>query len=118
MKIWREFGFEAAHRLPLLPPEHKCSRLHGHSFKVRVEAELPVDPKTGWTIDFGDLDAICRPTFDRLDHYYLNDIEGLENPTSENLAAWIWDSLAPGLSGLSSITVQETCRNACIYGGP
>jgi len=69
-------------------------------------------------MDFGDLDAICRPTFARLDHYYLNDIEGLENPTSENLAVWIWNCLAPGLPGLSSITVQETCRNACIYGGP
>lgn len=118
MKIWREFGFEAAHRLPLLPAEHKCSRLHGHSFKVRVEAELPVDPNTGWTIDFGDLDAICRPTFDRLDHHYLNEIEGLENPTSENLALWIWNRLAPDLSGLKTITVQETCRNACIYEGP
>lgn len=117
MKIWREFRFEAAHRLPRLPAEHKCSRLHGHSFRVRVEADLPVDPTTGWTMDFGDLDRTCKPVFERLDHYYLNDIEGLENPTSENLAVWIWERLTPSLPSLSAVTVQETCRNACTYTG-
>lgn len=117
MNIWREFRFEAAHRLPNLPPEHKCSRLHGHSFKFKVEADLPLDDHLGWAMDFGDLDKLVRPTVDALDHRYLNDIPGLENPTSEVLAIWLWDHLSPVVPGLSAITVQETCRNACIYRG-
>ncbi|MEZ4462514.1 MAG: 6-carboxytetrahydropterin synthase QueD [bacterium] len=113
MKIWREFTFEAAHRLPRVPDGHKCGRLHGHSFRARIELEQPVDADTGWTMDFGDLERICRPTIDRLDHRYLNEIDGLENPTSENIASWMWTQLTPLLHGLSSITIQETCRNAC-----
>jgi 6-pyruvoyltetrahydropterin/6-carboxytetrahydropterin synthase len=86
IEIFREFTFEAAHRLPNLPAGHKCFRLHGHSYHVTVHVKGPIDDELGWVMDFGDLKAAVKPVLDRLDHYYLNDIEGLENPTSEVLA--------------------------------
>ncbi|MFD3667132.1 6-carboxytetrahydropterin synthase QueD [Streptomyces sp. NPDC058672] len=117
MEIFREFNFEAAHRLPNVPEGHKCSRLHGHSYKVIVHVEAPVDPEAGWVMDFGDLKRAFKPIDAQLDHYYLNDIEGLENPTSEVLARWIWERLQPSLSELSALTVRETCTSGCTYRG-
>ncbi|KOX53180.1 6-carboxytetrahydropterin synthase QueD [Streptomyces sp. NPDC015232] len=117
MEIFREFTFEAAHRLPNVPEGHKCARLHGHSYKVIVHVEAPVDPETGWVMDFGDLKKAFKPLEARLDHYYLNDIEGLENPTSEVLARWIWERLQPTLPALSALTVRETCTSGCTYRG-
>ena len=86
MEIYKAFTIEAAHRLPNLPDDHKCSRLHGHSFRIEVHVSGDVDETTGWVIDFSDISAAFKPLFERLDHHYLNDVEGLENPTSENLA--------------------------------
>src|SRR5882724_7285123 len=103
MEIFREFTFEAAHRLPHVPHGHKCARLHGHSYRVTVHVEGPVEPDTGWVMDFGDLKTAFEPVRKQLDHYYLNEIEGLDNPTSEILAAWIWDRLTAGLPGLSAV---------------
>ena len=117
MRIFKDFSFEAAHRLPNVPDGHKCARLHGHSFRVRVVVDGPVDPTTGWVIDFADLKAAVRPLHDRLDHRYLNEIAGLENPTSEVLARWIWRELAPSLPLLSAIEVRETCTSGCVYAG-
>ena len=115
MEIYKEFSIEAAHRLPNLPPEHKCSRLHGHSFKVRITvAGMPREPE-GWVMDFADIGAAFEPLFEQLDHRYLNDIEGLENPTSENLAIWIWDRLKPVLPELAEVEVKETCTSGCSY---
>ena len=93
--LFKDFTFEAAHRLPHVPEGHKCGRLHGHSFMVRLEITGEVDPHTGWIIDFAELKAAFKPTYERLDHHYLNDIPGLENPTSEVLAKWIWDQVKP-----------------------
>ncbi|HEX6779115.1 MAG TPA: 6-carboxytetrahydropterin synthase QueD, partial [Ktedonobacterales bacterium] len=90
MEIFKEFTFEAAHRLPNVPPGHKCARLHGHSFRVEVHVRGPVDPETGWVMDFGDIKETFQPYYDQLDHNYLNEIAGLSNPTSEHLARWIW----------------------------
>lgn len=118
MRISKEFTFEAAHRLPNVAPGHKCGRLHGHSFRVEIHVEGPLGPTSGWVIDFGDIKAAFKPLLDRLDHYYLNEIEGLENPTSEILAVWIWDRLRPALSGLAMVVVRETCTTACFYTGP
>ncbi|MFE4869475.1 6-carboxytetrahydropterin synthase QueD [Streptomyces sp. NPDC056682] len=117
MEIFREFTFEAAHRLPNVPDGHKCARLHGHSYKVIVHVEGPVASDTGWVMDFGDVKQAFKPLEAQLDHYYLNDIEGLENPTSEVLARWIWDRLKPNLTGLSALTVRETCTSGCTYRG-
>jgi len=118
VEIFADFSFEAAHRLPRVSPDHKCARLHGHSFRVRVTVTGEVDPKVGWLVDFGDVAAAFAPIHDALDHRYLNEIEGLENPTSETLAVWIWRRLSPTLMGLSAVQVRETCNTGCIYRGP
>jgi 6-pyruvoyltetrahydropterin/6-carboxytetrahydropterin synthase len=118
MEIFREFGFEAAHRLPNVPPEHKCARLHGHSFRVAIHVEGPVDETAGWVMDFADIATAMDPLLSLLDHHYLNEVEGLENPTSEVLARWIWGHLEPALPGLSRVVVRETCTSGCSYGGP
>ena len=117
MEIWREFTFEAAHRLPHVPAGHKCARLHGHSFRVALHVRGPLDPTLGWVMDFADLKAVWRPLDEALDHRYLNEIPGLENPTSEVLARWIWQKLAPVLPGLSEVVVRETCTSGCRYRG-
>src|SRR5215831_19584136 len=105
----KEFSFEAAHRLPRVPEDHKCARLHGHSFRCEIAVRGEVDPKTGWFIDYAEITEAFEPLRQRLDHYYLNEIEGLENPTSEHLARWIWQRLEPRLPELTAVTVFETC---------
>jgi len=115
--IYKEFTIEAAHLLPNVPDGHKCKRLHGHSFRIEVHVGGDVDPELGWVMDFALLKNSFKPVFEQLDHHYLNDIEGLENPTSENLARWVWDRLIGDLPQLSSIIVKETCTSGCIYRG-
>ena len=117
MDIFKDFTLEAAHRLPNVPPGHKCARLHGHSFRVRLEVSGEPGAESGWVMDFGDIKAAFQPLYEQLDHHYLNDIAGLENPTSERLAIWIWDRLKPGLPQLSVVTVHETCTSGCRYRG-
>ncbi|MEN9461444.1 MAG: 6-carboxytetrahydropterin synthase QueD [Pseudomonadota bacterium] len=117
MEIYKQFGIEAAHRLPNVPEGHKCANLHGHSFQVILYAAGAVDEHTGWVMDFADIKAAFQPLYAQLDHHYLNDIPGLENPTSENLARWIWTHLKPSLPSLSKIVVQETCTSGCVYTG-
>lgn len=113
----KSFQFEAAHLLPHLPKTHKCRRLHGHSFKVEIVISGDCNPKLGWLMDYADLSKAFAPIWRRLDHRYLNEIPGLENPTSENLAAWIWRRLKPNLPLLTEITVAETCQSRCVYRG-
>ena len=117
MLIYREFGFEAAHRLPNVPEGHKCARLHGHSFRVRVSVVGAIGEETGWVMDFADVKEAWKPIEHELDHHYLNSIAGLENPTSEVLARWIWRRVRPTLPQLSSIVVRETCTSGCVYRG-
>ena len=117
MSIFKEFQFEAAHRLPNVPLGHKCARLHGHSFRVEIHVCGEPDTHTGWLMDFGDIKNAFSPLYAQLDHHYLNEIEGLENPTSENLSRWIWKQLKPRLPELSKIVVRETCTSGCIYEG-
>lgn len=117
VRLIKEFRFEAAHRLPKVPPGHKCARLHGHSFKIELALSGPVNPETGWFIDFGEIDEVWSPLHDQLDHNYMNEVPGLENPTSENLARWLWDKLKPRLSSLERVIVHETCDARCEYEG-
>lgn len=117
MDVFREFTFEAAHRLPHVPEGHKCARLHGHSFRVQVRVQGDVDPATGMVVDFAELKAAFGPLHEQLDHRYLNEVEGLENPTSENLARWIWSRLIGELE-LAEVTVRETCTSGVTYRGP
>ncbi|MAF27325.1 MAG: 6-carboxytetrahydropterin synthase QueD [Gemmatimonadota bacterium] len=116
--IEKSFRFEAAHLLPNVPEGHKCRRLHGHSFRVDVRVAGPLGAQTGWVADYSDLSKAFRPVHDALDHRYLNDVEGLENPTSEAIAGWIWKELAPRLPGLARVVVHETCTSRCVYDGP
>jgi 6-pyruvoyltetrahydropterin/6-carboxytetrahydropterin synthase len=118
MELRKTFQFEAAHLLPHLPESHKCRRLHGHSFRVEVAIEGPCDAKLGWVMDYAEMGEAFRPIWEKLDHFYLNEIPGLENPTSENVALWIWDQLKPRLPLLTEIVVAETCTARCIYRGP
>jgi len=117
MDIFRVFTIEAAHRLPNVPPGHKCARLHGHSFRIELHLRGAVDTHTGWVMDFADVKTAFQPIYDRLDHHYLNDIAGLENPTSENLARWLWRETKSVLPSLAKIVVHETCTSGCVYEG-
>jgi 6-pyruvoyltetrahydropterin/6-carboxytetrahydropterin synthase len=117
IELKKTFQFEAAHLLPHLPKTHKCSRLHGHSFKVEIVVAGEVDPKLGWVMDYADIGEAFKPALQKLDHFYLNEIPGLENPTSENIAIWIWKHLKPRLPQLTEIVVAETCTAKCVYKG-
>ena len=118
MDIFKEFTFEAAHWLPNVPEGHKCARMHGHSFHLRITVSGAVDGKLGWVKDFADIKAAFEPYYEELDHHCLNEVEGLENPTSEYIAMWIWERLSQDLTGLSEVLVRETCTSGCIYRGP
>jgi 6-pyruvoyltetrahydropterin/6-carboxytetrahydropterin synthase len=115
--IFKTFTLECAHRLPNVPVGHKCARVHGHSFKVDLHVRGPVDARLGWVMDFADIKTAFEPLYQQLDHRYLNDVSGLDNPTSENLARWIWTHLKPALPLLSRVVVHETCTSGCTYEG-
>lgn len=117
MEIFKQFSIEAAHWLPNVPDGHKCRRLHGHSFLIEIYVAGPVHERLGWVMDFAEIKAAFEPIEAQIDHYCLNEIEGLENPTSENLARWIWDRLRPSLPLLSKVVVKETCTSGCVYAG-
>lgn len=117
MEIYKLFTIEAAHLLPNVPEKHKCRRLHGHSFRVEIHVCGPVQAESGWIMDFAEITRAFQPLYEQLDHHYLNEIEGLENPTSENLARWVWRRMRPVLPLLSQVIVRETCTAGCVYRG-
>lgn len=117
VRLSKSFSFEAAHALPTFPEEHKCRRLHGHSFRFDVIVEGDVDEAKGFLIDYGDIKVAVEPIVARLDHYYLNDIEGLENPTAEVISRWLWRQIKPALPLLAGVVVHETCTSSCEYRG-
>ncbi|TDR93877.1 6-carboxytetrahydropterin synthase QueD [Enterovirga rhinocerotis] len=117
MKITQAFTFEAAHRLPNVPETHRCFRMHGHSYRIELTLEGPVDPRSGFVIDFFDVEAVFAPLLERLDHHCLNEVEGLENPTAEHIAIWIWQRVKPLLPLVSSVRVYETPQSWAEYEG-
>ena len=117
VELVKDFRFEAAHWLPNVPEGHKCRRMHGHSFRGEVAVRGDVDPHTGWLMDFADLKRAVDPIIARLDHYVLNEVDGLPNPTSEMLAVWVWEQLAPSVPLLARVTIEETCTSRCHYFG-
>ncbi len=118
IRLAKSFSFEAAHFLPSFPEGHKCRRMHGHSFRVDIVVEGPLDPARGYLVDYGDIKRAVAPLHDELDHRLLNDLPGLTNPTSEMLAVWVWDRLHPVLPMLAEVIVHETCTSRCEYRGP
>lgn len=116
-RLVRDYRFQAAHRLPRVPPEHKCSRVHGHSYHVSITLEGEIDPEMGWLMDFAEIDEHVDPVIGALDHRFLNELEGLSNPTCEVLVGWLWQRLAPELSMLVEISVSETESSRCVYRG-
>lgn len=112
-EITKVFTFEAAHRLPNVPPGHKCSRMHGHSYSIEITIRGPVHPKLGWIVDFAELNAAWQPLHAQLDHQLLNEVPGLENPTSELLAAWIFERVNVPSATIARIRVGETCTSSC-----
>ena len=118
VELNRDYAFEAAHRLPKVAPGHPCARMHGHSFRFEVVVSGEIDPDKGWLLDFDQISSVVEPLVrGELDHRSLNDVPGLENPTSEMLCAWLWTRLSPLLPGFSAITVHETCTARCTYRG-
>ncbi len=114
-EIVKEFHFEAAHHLPEVAPTHKCSRLHGHHFRVEVAVEGEVDPVLGWVMDFGDLARVAREVVAALDHRDLNQLPELRNPTSENLAFLLYHQFAERVPGVCAVTVHESPTSRCTY---
>lgn len=117
MQIFNTFTFESAHFLPNVPEGHKCRRLHGHSYRVEIHVAGTPGETSGWIMDFADLRTAFAPVHAALDHRLLNEVDGLDNPTSENLARWIWRRLKPTLPELARVVVRETCTSGCIYQG-
>ena len=115
--LTKTFTFEAAQTLPNVPAEHKCRQMHGHSFKVEISVQGEVDPQVGWLYDHAKISKAMAPLLELIDHTYLNEVEGLENPTIENMCAWFWSHLAPQLPGLFEIVLHETPTARCSYKG-
>lgn len=118
VELKRQYAFEAAHHLPRVPAGHKCARVHGHGYRVEIAVRGPVDPATGWLVDFAVLDEAWAELHRRFDHHLLNEVPGLDNPTCENLCAYIWDALAARIPQLCAVTVWETVDSCCTYRGP
>jgi len=116
-EVIKTFYFEAAHRLPNVPPGHKCARLHGHNYRVDVHVTGPVGQQTGWVMDFGEIKRLVEPVLAVLDHQCLNDLPGLDNPTSERIAKYLFEKIRAGLAELTAVTVWESDTSRCMYRG-
>lgn len=117
MEIYKSFTFEAAHYLPHVSAKHKCRNLHGHSYRLQVFVSGDIQAHSGWVIDFNEVKAAVKPVVERLDHQLLNEIAGLENPTVENVAVWIWNQIKPRLPLLCKVELAETATSGCVYCG-
>lgn len=116
-RLTKDFFFESAQTLPKVPVGHKCGAMHGHSFKMEISIEGEVNPETGWIYDHAAISRAVNPLLELLDHRYLNEVPGLENPTIELMAGWFWQKLAPQLPGLCEIVIHETPTARCVYRG-
>ena len=117
MIIFKKFTFDSAHSLSYVPDGHKCKEVHGHTYHLTLFIEGDLDPELGWVMDFADMKRVVKPVVDAIDHKYLNDIEGLENPTCEIVAKWIWDKIKQDLPLLKKIQLNETPTSGVVYEG-
>ena len=116
-ELSKTFRFEAGHRLPHVAPEHRCARPHGHSYAATITVCGEIDKQAGWVMDFGRIKKVVEPVVQQLDHHNLNEVDGLANPTSENIALWLWQRIKPNLPELSAIAVDESDTSRCTYRG-
>jgi 6-pyruvoyltetrahydropterin/6-carboxytetrahydropterin synthase len=116
-RLTKDYRFEAAQTLPNVPAKHKCGKMHGHSFLIEISVEGEVNPDTGWIYDHAEISKAMNPLVEMLDHAYLNEIPGLENPTIELMAGWFWQKLTPQVPGLVEIVIHETPTARCSYRG-
>lgn len=117
MKIFKHFDFDSAHFLPYVPDGHRCKGIHGHTYRLTLHFEGETDPELGWVIDFAEIKKVVSPIIDEIDHKLLNDIEGLENPTCEILAIWIWNRVKPNIPQLCRVELYETLTSGVVYEG-
>jgi 6-pyruvoyltetrahydropterin/6-carboxytetrahydropterin synthase len=117
MQIFKQFTFDSAHFLPNVPAGHKCREMHGHTYRLVVYIEGELDPTVGWVMDFAELKRVIGPVVKAVDHKLLNDIPGLENPTCERIAIWIWDRIKPEIPLLKKIELHETPTSGVVYDG-
>ena len=117
MIIYKQFSFDSAHFLPNVPAGHKCKELHGHTYHLTIYAEGDVLENEGWVLDFTDMKSVVNHVIDTIDHKLLNNIPGLENPTTEMLSIWLWKQIKPGLPALKRIDLKETTTSGVIYEG-
>jgi len=115
MRITKSFTFDSSHWLPHVPEGHKCGRLHGHTYEIILGLESVLDPQMGWVQDYGEISLAFAPMLEALDHRCLNEIEGLENPTAEVMAIWIFDRLVKNLPLLKDVTVRETQNTSAVH---
>lgn len=117
MQIFKQFTFDSAHFLPNVPDGHKCKEIHGHTYRVVFYFEGELNPELGWVMDFGDLKQVLEPTIKRIDHKLMNNIPGLENPTCERIAIWLWEQVKPSLPMLCKVELHETPTSGAVYEG-
>lgn len=117
MIIYKTFTFDSAHYLPNVPMGHKCGTMHGHTYTLKVFISGTPEENSGWIIDYTDLKNGVKAFIDILDHKLLNEIPGLENPTSENLCIWLWQMIKPIFPGLIRLELNETPTSGVIYEG-
>ena len=117
MIIFKEFNFDSAHFLPNVPDGHKCKEIHGHTYRLILYFEGKIDVQFGWLIDFAEIKEVVDPIINNIDHKLLNNIEGLENPTCEAIAIWLWDNIKPTIPLLNRIELHETLTSGVVYEG-
>tara|TARA_B110000196_G_scaffold54849_1_gene45390 strand:- start:76 stop:447 length:372 start_codon:yes stop_codon:yes gene_type:complete len=117
MLVYKKFNIESARSLPNVSESHPCYQLHGHSFKIIITVKGQMDKHTGFVTDFQEIENAFNPIKKILDHSFLNKIEGLSNPTSENICIWIWDKIESSIPNICEIEIKETDSTGCIYRG-
>lgn len=117
MVIFKEFTFDSAHSLPNVPDGHKCKAIHGHTYHLKVFIEGELDAHLGWVMDFAVVKKAIKPVIDKIDHKYMNEIEGLENPTCEMIAKWLWDQIKPEIPKMIRVELHETPTSGVVYEG-
>lgn len=117
MKIFKEFTFDSAHFLPNVPDGHKCKNMHGHTYRLTVFFEGQLVKDLEWVVDFAEVKKIINPIINQIDHKLINDIEGLENPTCERVAVWLWNKIKPKMPQLTEIKLNETPTSGVVYDG-